>query len=79
MRADLRSLMGIAAEPLFAFSNRWPESMPQYTVGHAQRVAEMEGRIAAIPGLLLAGNAYHGIGIPDCVRSAKEAAARVRA
>jgi oxygen-dependent protoporphyrinogen oxidase len=79
LRADLRTLMGITAEPLFAFSNRWPESMPQYTVGHAQRVAEMEGRIAAIPGLLLAGNAYHGIGIPDCVRSAKEAAARVRA
>jgi oxygen-dependent protoporphyrinogen oxidase len=79
LRADLRTLMGITAEPLFAFSNRWPESMPQYTVGHAQRVAEMERRIAAIPGLLLAGNAYHGIGIPDCVRSAKEAAARVRA
>ena len=79
MRADLRTLMGITAEPLFAFSNRWPESMPQYTVGHAPRVAEMEARIAAIPGLHLAGNAYHGVGIPDCVRSAKEAAGRVRA
>jgi oxygen-dependent protoporphyrinogen oxidase len=77
MRADLRSLMGITAAPLFAFSNRWPESMPQYTVGHAPRVAEMEARIAAIPGLHLAGNAYHGVGIPDCVRSAKEAAAGV--
>jgi protoporphyrinogen/coproporphyrinogen III oxidase len=73
MRADLRTLMGITAEPLFAFSNRWPESMPQYTVGHAPRIAEMEARVAAIPGLHLAGNAYHGIGIPDCVRSAKEA------
>ena len=73
MRADLRSLMGITAEPLFAFSNRWPESMPQYTVGHAPRVAEIEGRVAAIAGLHLAGNAYHGIGIPDCVRSAKKA------
>src|SRR5580692_4173663 len=73
MRADLRNLMGITAEPLFAFSNRWPESMPQYTVGHAPRVAEIEARVAAIRGLHLAGNAYHGIGIPDCVRSAKEA------
>jgi oxygen-dependent protoporphyrinogen oxidase len=51
--------------------------MPQYTVGHTARVAEIEARVAAIPGLYLAGNAYHGIGIPDCVRSAKQAAARV--
>ena len=74
MRADLGRLMKIGAEPLFAFSNRWPESMPQYTVGHGPRIAELEARVAAIPGLHLAGNAYHGVGIPDCVRSAKEAA-----
>jgi oxygen-dependent protoporphyrinogen oxidase len=74
MRQDLGRLMGITAEPLFALNNRWPASMPQYTVGHAWRVAEMEARIAAIPGLHFAGNAWHGIGIPDCVRSAKRAA-----
>lgn len=79
MRADLRRLMGIAAEPLFAFSNRWPESMPQYTVGHAPRVVEIERRVAAIPGLHLAGNAYHGVGIPDCVRGAREAVEAIRA
>jgi oxygen-dependent protoporphyrinogen oxidase len=79
MRADLSRLMGIAAEPLFAIVNRWPDSMPQYTVGHGPRVAEMEARIAAIPGVHLAGNAYHGIGIPDCVRSAKEVAAAIMA
>jgi protoporphyrinogen/coproporphyrinogen III oxidase len=73
MRSDLRRLMGITAEPLFALNHRWPESMPQYTVGHAQRIAETEARLAVIPGLHLAGNAYHGIGIPDCVRSAREA------
>ncbi len=73
VRADLGRLMGITAEPLFALSNRWPESMPQYTVGHAPRIAEIEARVAAIPGLHMAGNAYHGVGIPDCVRSAKEA------
>jgi oxygen-dependent protoporphyrinogen oxidase len=76
MRSDLHRLMGITAEPLFALNHRWPESMPQYTVGHAPRIAEMEARVAAIPGLHLAGNAYHGIGIPDCVRSAKLAAER---
>jgi len=76
MLSDLRRLMGISAEPLFALNHRWPESMPQYTVGHASRIAEVEARVAAIPGLHLAGNAYHGIGIPDCVRSAKLAAER---
>ena len=49
-------------------SARWPRSMAQYTVGHPQRLAEMEARAAAIPGLYLAGNAYNGIGIPDCIR-----------
>jgi protoporphyrinogen/coproporphyrinogen III oxidase len=76
MRADLGRLMGIAAEPVFALCNRWPDTMPQYTVGHTTRVAELEARIAEIPGLHLAGNAFHGVGIPDCVRSAKEAARR---
>jgi protoporphyrinogen/coproporphyrinogen III oxidase len=77
MRADLRRLMGVTAEPLFALCNRWPDSMPQYTVGHTVRIAELEARVAAIPGLHLAGNAYHGIGIPDCVKSAKQAAERI--
>jgi oxygen-dependent protoporphyrinogen oxidase len=53
--------------------------MPQYTVGHTARVAEIETRVAAIPGLYLAGNAYHGIGIPDCVRSAKLTADKISA
>ena len=48
--------------------------MPQYTVGHTARIAELEARIAELPGLHLAGNAYHGIGLPDCVRSGKRAA-----
>jgi oxygen-dependent protoporphyrinogen oxidase len=77
MRADLRRLMGVTAQPIFALCNRWPETMPQYTVGHTARVAEIEARVAAIPGLYLAGNAYHGIGVPDCVRSAKQAASRI--
>lgn len=77
MRADLRRLMGLTAEPIFALCNRWPDTMPQYTVGHTLRVAELESRLASIPGLHLAGNAYHGIGIPDCVRSAKEAVVRI--
>jgi protoporphyrinogen/coproporphyrinogen III oxidase len=48
--------------------------MPQYAVGHMMRIAELERRIAQIPGLFFAGNAFHGIGIPDCVRSGRDAA-----
>jgi oxygen-dependent protoporphyrinogen oxidase len=78
MRADLTRLMGITAEPAFAINNRWPESMPQYTIGHASRIAELELRIATIAGLHLAGNAYHGVGIPDCIRSAKQVVESIR-
>jgi protoporphyrinogen/coproporphyrinogen III oxidase len=74
---DLRRLMAISAEPLFAVHHRWPDSMPQYTVGHSARVLEIEERVAGIPGLHLAGNAYRGIGIPDCVRGGMEAAAAI--
>jgi len=71
---ELRRLMGITADPIFAVNHRWPGSMPQYTVGHTERVQAIQSRVAEIPGLYLAGNAYTGIGIPDCVRSAKQAA-----
>ncbi len=77
VRGDLKRLMGITAEPLFRLKHQWPEAMPQYTVGHTARVNELEERMKAIQGVHLAGNAYHGIGIPDCVRSAKQAAEKV--
>ena len=73
-RADLHSIMGLEAEPVFHNIARWPHSMAQYTVGHAKRVERIEELVRAIPGLYLAGNAYHGIGIPDCVRMGQEAA-----
>lgn len=71
VQSELHRLMGISEEPIFAVNHRWPESMPQYTIGHSFRVSEIEARVAQIPGLHLAGNAYNGIGIPDCVRSSK--------
>ena len=76
-RADLHSIMGLEAEPVFHNIARWPNSMAQYTVGHEQRVARIEELVQAIPGLYLAGNAYHGIGIPDCVRMGQEAATKI--
>jgi oxygen-dependent protoporphyrinogen oxidase len=77
VRADLERLMGVSADPLFALNHQWPDTMPQYTVGHTARIGELEARLAAVPGLHLAGNAYHGVGIPDCVRSARRAAQRI--
>ena len=74
---ELREMMGIRGRPRFTRIFRWPRSMAQYTVGHGQRVAGIEGRVAAIPGLHLVGNGYRGIGIPDCVRMAKQAAERI--
>ncbi len=71
---DLREIAGIAAAPRFVRIHRWPLAMAQYTVGHPQRLAEIQARMKAIPGLQLAGNAYEGIGIPDCIRLGKRAA-----
>jgi oxygen-dependent protoporphyrinogen oxidase len=77
VRGDLRELLGIQPEPLFAEISRWPRSMPQYHVGHLERLARIQNRVAALPSLALAGNAYDGIGIPDCVRSGETAANRL--
>ncbi len=76
---ELQEIAGISARPRFARVFRWPRSMAQPTVGHPARVAEIEARVAAIPGLHLAGNAYSGIGIPDCIRLGRQAAGRILA
>ena len=79
VRDELREIAGVTAQPRFWRIARWPRSMAQYAVGHPQRVAELEARVAAIPGLYLAGNAYQGIGVPDCIRMGKAAAAAILA
>jgi oxygen-dependent protoporphyrinogen oxidase len=75
--SELQEIAGITARPRFTRISRWPRSMAQYTVGHPQRLAEILARAAAIPGLYLAGNAYTGIGIPDCIRMGKAAAEEI--
>ncbi|MGA2589694.1 MAG: protoporphyrinogen oxidase [Bryobacteraceae bacterium] len=72
--SELHEIVGFQAAPLFWRIFRWPRSMAQYTVGHPQRLAEIQARASAIPGFNLAGNAYTGIGIPDCIRMGKQAA-----
>ena len=78
-REELRRILGLTAVPVFHAISRWPRSMAQYIVGHGSRVREIKDRAAAIPGLYLAGNAYEGIGIPDCIRTGREAAKRILA
>jgi len=75
--SELREVADVRAQPRFTRIARWPRSMAQYSVGHPQRLAEIEARTAAIPGLSLAGNAYTGIGVPDCIRMGRAAAERI--
>lgn len=73
-RDELRAIYGIAADPLFSRIYRWQRSNPQYELGHLERVDALDR--ACPPGLLLAGSAYRGVGIPDCIRQGREAAER---
>ena len=74
VEADLRELLGIREDPRFIEVAKWERSMPQYEVGHLERVGEIERLANELPGLALAGNAYRGAGIPDCIRSGEAAA-----
>jgi len=76
VRQEMRENLGFTAEPRFARVHRWPSSMAQYVVGHAERVSAIHAELEKHPGLYLAGNAYSGIGISDCVRTGRAAAER---
>jgi len=73
-REELRQILGISAEPLFTRVYKWKAAMAQYTVGHLERLNRIDRLRQQLPGLALAGNAYRGIGVPDCVHSGKQAA-----
>src|SRR3954453_17257703 len=76
---ELRDIAGVTATPRFTRITRWPQSMAQYPVGHPSRIPELRTRSGALPGLHVAGNAYDGIGIPDCIRLGKAAAEKILA
>jgi protoporphyrinogen/coproporphyrinogen III oxidase len=78
-REELRRILKLNAAPLHRTIARWPRSMAQYIVGHADRVREIQARVATIPGLFLAGNGYEGIGLPDCIRTGRTAARAILA
>ncbi|HEU4432500.1 MAG TPA: protoporphyrinogen oxidase [Pyrinomonadaceae bacterium] len=74
IEADLREFLNIDRKPLFTEIAKWESSMPQYEVGHLDRVQAIENEVSGLRGLALAGNAYRGAGIPDCIRSGESAA-----
>jgi len=73
-REELQRILGLRSAPIDFVIARWPRSMAQYTVGHGAKIAEIRQRAAAVGGLHLAGNAYEGIGISDCIRTGRAAA-----
>jgi protoporphyrinogen/coproporphyrinogen III oxidase len=77
VREEFRRLMGVDAEPVFSTVQRSPLSMPQYVVGHSARWQRISALLKDERGLYLVGNAYEGVGIPDCIRLAKHAAAEI--
>ena len=71
------SLLDIAADPTLTRVQRWPLGMPQYVLGHPDRLARIEAVLTEHPALAVAGAAYHGVGVPDCIRSGEDAAEAV--
>ena len=79
VRSELKQIIKLEAEPRFTRVYKWKAAMAQYGVGHLDRLQRIEALRRNLPGLALAGNAFNGIGVPDCVRSGSEAAAKAMA
>lgn len=77
VQRELGQLLGVRGRPLFWKIVRWQHSMPQYNIGHLQRLQKMEELVVALPGLELAGNFSRGVGIPHCIRSGEQASERL--
>ncbi len=73
--ADLAALAGITARPVDTHVQRWGGALPQYAVGHLDRVARIRAALADLPGLALCGAAYDGVGVPAVIGSARRAVA----
>lgn len=71
---ELTPLLGIRGAPELARVYRWPAAMPQYTLGHLERVAQARASLQRTPEIVVAGAAYEGVGIPDCIRQGRDAA-----
>ena len=77
VKAELRHICGVIATPTYVEVNRWMNAMPQYQLGHVERLAQAEVALSRYGGLVLTGAAYRGVGIPDCIRDGALAADKV--
>jgi oxygen-dependent protoporphyrinogen oxidase len=77
VRAELQAAQGLTAAPVFVHVVRWERAIPQYVLGHPERVAEIERRLSEFPGLFLGGNAFHGVAVNDCTEQGEILARRV--
>lgn len=77
VRQELRDIMGIKARPERVWIFRWSRALPQYVIGHRERLEHINARVAHWPGLYLVGNAYRGVGIPDCIAGGQHVAQQV--
>ena len=77
VQAELSAISGIMAAPAYVEVNRWSKAMPQYTLGHLDRLTQIEAALSRYPGLVFTGAGYRGVGIPDCIRDGALAAGRV--
>jgi oxygen-dependent protoporphyrinogen oxidase len=71
---EIARLVGAASSPIGSAVHRWPAGLPQYEVGHGDRIERIERALRPHPGLFIAGADYRGTGIPDCIRQGREAA-----
>ncbi|MCA9876774.1 MAG: protoporphyrinogen oxidase [Thermomicrobiales bacterium] len=76
-REEVRAVLGVTAPPRFTRVFRWPQAMPQYEVGHLERLSGIDACLDDSPNLALAGNAYRGVGVADCLQSGEQAADRL--
>ncbi|HSN04013.1 MAG TPA: protoporphyrinogen oxidase [Nitrospira sp.] len=77
VRGELSALCGLTAEPTYVEVNRWWKAMPQYTIGHLDRLTQLDAALSRYGGLVLTGAGYRGVGIPDCIRDGAVAAEKV--
>jgi oxygen-dependent protoporphyrinogen oxidase len=71
---ELRDLLGIKSDPIISSISRRAAAMPQYYIGHMEKISRIRKRLSHHPGLLLAGNAFDGVGLPNCIHSGEQAA-----
>ena len=77
VREELASIVGLQATPHYVEVNRWNRAMPQYTLGHLDRLVQLDAALSRFGGLAVTGAGYRGVGLPDCIRDGADTAAKI--